>query len=133
MYVMLTSMSGQDQQIYSGYPEAFGQCAFSGKVGTCKIVPTDGPTKENNTQEAEFATQVQEMLTALKSMNKVPASTTAMQLTQAIIGRSMTGSLIDPTMYETAEDDHPTADDADATPAELAAALVASMTGGNQN
>lgn len=127
MYVMLSSMSGQDQRTYSSYPEAFGQCAFSGQIGTCKVVPTDGPTKENNTQEAEFAAQIQEMLTALKSMNKIPAATTAQQLLQAVIGRSLDGSLTDPTMYEEAEEDHPTAEDAGATSAELAAALVAAM------
>ena len=127
MLVLLTSMTETDQTTYVDYPERFGKDAFTGQMGMCKIVPTDGPERVYSNTELELASQGQEVTDFLKNINLIPEETTVAQVLQAMLGRSSEEDLTNPTTYEDAEDSHPTVADYNATPANLASALAAAL------
>lgn len=125
--VLLSSMNKTDQTTYADYPEQFGRCSFTGQMGICKVVPTDGPTRVLPQAEQDINAQVNAVTQFLKDAGVTPASTTALQVAQAIFGRDSTENIRDPDVIETAAGEHPTPDDFDVTAGDAATAAAAAL------
>ena len=127
MLVMLSAMDAPDQRTFADYPEQFGRCTFSGKMGICKVVPVEhGPHRTYDTQELALAHQIQEVGMVLKTLHFIPADTTEADIASGMIGRANEEGKdpLDPATYEDAAAAHPTLETINVTPARMAAILA---------